>query len=108
MATTTTTRHGGARTHRARQTDGAADVPALARYRTSTPVRPVEGLSSRQAAEITRISARHGHTTWRLRADKTVLLAIHGDDPTASDQPTYLVLLIDGTIVRPAALRRSY
>ena len=71
-----------------------------ARYRNrETPTTP-NGLTARQAGELERIGARLGRTTWRLRADNTVLLAVHGDQPAEDEQPLYLVLAADGTVIR--------
>jgi hypothetical protein len=77
---------------------------ALARYRDPTPPDCADGLTCRQAAELERIQAHRGRTTWRLRRDGSLLVVVLGDRPLACDPPLYLVMRTDGSIaaaVRP-------
>lgn len=70
-----------------------------------TPLAAAADLTRRQAAELARISARHGHTTWHRRADGSLLVCVRGDWPTACDALLLLVMRADGTIAfaaRPA------
>lgn len=93
--------------HDATCAEALARSACLARYRSPRPPVAALGLSSRQAAEISRIHARCGRTTWAARDDGNVLVVVHGDHPQSADTPVYLVMRADGSIVRAGGRLRS-
>ena len=93
--------------HDATRAEALARSACLARYRSPRPPVAALGLSSRQAAEISRIHARCGRTTWAARDDGNVLVVVHGDHPQSADTPVYLVMRVDGSIVRAGGRLRS-
>jgi hypothetical protein len=78
----------------------------LRRYCRPPAPPPQRGLTARQSGELERIATRYGTLRWRARDDRTVAIAVLGDQREDDDEVLLMLMRADGTLVGLSARSR--